>query len=147
MQELELLIIVIKAFENKANEMIKILADEFNLDLSAENPFGKLLNVENNLRKGKLRENWTYWFHGDASDFINIETEQFLHVKINRAGNFGAIDNHYLFEFLQTTKSLDYIRKNIETEKKFGELLSILTDKGILVNIGEDPFKTLILKH
>ncbi|MBB2951289.1 hypothetical protein [Sphingobacterium sp. JUb56] len=34
MPELNLLIEVIQAFENKANEMIKILAHEFNLDLS-----------------------------------------------------------------------------------------------------------------
>jgi len=92
MQELKLLIEVIKAFENKANEMIKVLALEFNLDLNSDRIFDKFVSRQNNLWKGNLKENWTYWFHGDACDFENTETNQYLHVKINRNGNFGAID-------------------------------------------------------
>lgn len=147
MKELQLAIFVIKAFENKANELMKILSEEFHLDLSSENPFKKLLSIENNLRNGNLKENWTYWFHGDACDFKNIETGQFLHVKINRAGNFGTIDEHYLYEFLQTSKSLTHIIELIKTEKKFSELLNILIEKGILVNIDKFPFRTIILKQ
>lgn len=147
MQELKLAITVTQAFEKRAHEMIKMLAEEFNLDLSIENPFNKLLSVETNLRKGKLKDTWTYWFHGDACDFVNIETEQFLHVKINRGGNFGTIDEHYLYEFLQTSKSLKYINRIIKTEKKFSEFLQILIDEGILVNVDELPFKTIVLKQ
>ncbi|SEQ45388.1 DUF6896 domain-containing protein [Epilithonimonas lactis] len=147
MQELQVAIIVIQAFEKKALEMIEKLAKEFHIDLSNENPFKNLLSIENNLRKGNLKESWTYWFHGDACDFKNIETGQFLHVKINRAGNFGTIDEHYLYEFLQTSKSLIHIKELIKTEKKFSELLNKLIEKGILVNIDAFPFRTIILKQ
>ncbi|MGA6121635.1 hypothetical protein [Sphingobacterium anhuiense] len=49
MRELNLLIEVIQAFENKANEMIKILAHEFNLDLKSDQSFQKLINRDKNL--------------------------------------------------------------------------------------------------
>jgi hypothetical protein len=146
MQELKLLIEVIKAFENKANEMIKVLALEFNLDLNSERIFDKLISRQKNLWKGNLKENWTYWFHGDACDFENTKTNQYLHVKINRNGNFGAIDNFYLFKFLQTSESLKSIYEVINSEKNLNELLEELFKRGILINIDEFPLKTLILK-
>ncbi|AWG22793.1 hypothetical protein FFWV33_15280 [Flavobacterium faecale] len=146
MQELKLLIEVIQTFEKKANEMIKVLALEFNLDLNSERIFDKLISKQNNLRRGNLKDNWTYWFHGDACDFENKETNQYLHIKINRNGNYGAIDNFYLYKFLQTSESLKSIYEVINSEKYMNELLEKLFKTGILINIDEFPLKTIILK-
>ncbi|MES2864046.1 MAG: hypothetical protein V4666_08005 [Bacteroidota bacterium] len=146
MQDLKLVIEVIQAFENKANEMIKALSVEFNLDLNSENIFDKFITRENNLWKGNLKENWTYLFHGDACDFENTVTNQFLHVKINRNGNYGAIDYFYLYQFLQTTASLKPIYEVIHSKEYFYELLEELIKTEILINTEELPFKTIVLK-
>lgn len=146
MQNLKLAIEVIQAFENKANEMIEVLAFEFNLDLNSENIFDKLITRQNNLWKGNLKENWTFMFHGDACDFENTITNQFLHVKINRNGNYGAIDYFYLYQFLQTTASLKPIYEMINSKEYFYQLLEELIKTGILINIEELPFKTIVLK-
>ena len=146
MDELSLAIEVIQAFENKANEMIKALAIEFNLDLNSGNIFDKLISRQNNLWKGTLKENWSYMFHGDACEFENSITKQFLHVKINRNGNYGAIDYFYLYQFLQTTTSLKPINDVINSKEYFYELLDKLIKTEILTNIEELPFKTIVLK-
>lgn len=146
MRELNLLIEVIQAFENKANEMIKILAHEFNLDLNSVQSFQKLTSRENNLWEGNLKNNWTYCFHGDACDFENIKTKQYLHVKINRKGTFGAIDRFYLYKFLQTSEYLKSIHAVINSENYYNELFEELIKTDILINIDKLPFKTLVLK-
>ncbi|MEN5234282.1 DUF6896 domain-containing protein [Sphingobacterium faecium] len=145
MKELDMLIEVIQAFEKKANEMITILAHEFNLDLKSDQSFQKLTSRQNNLWKGNLKNSWTYCFHGDSCDFENIKTKQYLHVKINRKGNFGAIDHFYLYKFLQTSESLKSIYAVINSENYYNELFEELIKTGILINIDKFPFKTLVL--
>ena len=143
--EEELLIETIVSFENKANEMIKLLAVEYQINLSERFPFAKLMSRQNNLWKGGLNTNWTYWFHGDACDFENLQTKQYLHVKINRESNYGAIDNFYLFKFMQTTDSLKHASEILKSENVIYEILSSLEKKKIVINIDEWPLKTLIL--
>ena len=51
---------VIIRFDTKANELIYILGTKFDLDLSKEHPFGKLITRLNELWKGSLPDNWIY---------------------------------------------------------------------------------------
>lgn len=143
--EEKLLIETIILFEKKANEMINLLAEKFQLDLSQHNPFSKLLSRQNNLWKGNLNKKWTYWFHGDACDFENLQTKQYLHVKINRTQNYGAIDNFYLFKFMQTSDSLKHASKILNSDNIFNETLSHLERNKIVINIEELPLQTRIL--
>ncbi|MEM0576884.1 DUF6896 domain-containing protein [Flavobacterium polysaccharolyticum] len=143
--EEELLIEAIILFEEKASEMINLLAEKFQLDLSRHNPFSKLLLRQNNLWKGNLNEEWIYWFHGDACDFENIKTKQYIHVKINRASNYGAIDNFYLFKFIRTSDSLRNVSEIINSESMFNEILSNLEKNKIVVNIDKWPLQTRVL--
>lgn len=143
--EEKLLIEIIILFEKTANEMIKLLAEEFQLNLKNQNPFSKLLSRQNDLWKGKLNDNWTYWFHGDACDFENSKTQQFLHVKINRRSNYGTIDNFYLFKFMQTTHSLKHASEVLNSESVFNETLNRLEKNGVVINIEEWPMRTRIL--
>ena len=141
----KLLIETIISFEKKANEMVNVLAEEFQLNLSKQNPFSKLLLRQNDLWKGNLKDNWTYWFHGDACDFENSQTQQFLHVKVNRKSNYGAIDNFNLFKFMQTTYLLKHASQVLNTENIFIETLQSLEKKGFVKNIDELPMRTRIL--
>lgn len=133
-------------FEKKSNELIKKLGNEFELNLKEANPFDKLITRKNNLWKGKLKDNWTYWFHGDACEFENSLTKQFVYVKINRNGNYGVIDNFYLYKFIQTTESLGNVISKINTEKHFNEIISELEKDKIIINTDKSGFfKTRIL--
>lgn len=146
--EEKLLIETVISFEKKANEMIEMLAKEFQLNLKEHNPFSKLILRQNNLWKGNLRDYWTYWFHGDACDFENSQTKQFLHVKINRDSNYGTIDNFYLFKFMQTTDSLKHVSEVLSTETIFNETLHSLEENEVIENIKEWwPIKTRILNR
>lgn len=125
--------------------MIQNLEKEYDLDLSENNPFSKLLSRENNLWKGNLKNNWNYHFHGDACDFENSKNKQFIHVKINRQGKFHVIDYFYLFKFMQTTDSLKYALEIFKTESVFFNTMKILEEKEIVINIDQPPLITRVL--
>ena len=134
-------------FEKQANQLIKLLADKFELNLKEKHPFGQLITRANNLWKGSINEMWNYQFHGDACRFNNIESGQVVDVKINRNGNYGTIHNFGLLHFIQTTKSLNHILKVINTEEIVFETLNILEDKEIIIDLDQPPFSTRILNR
>ena len=84
--------VVIK-FDSKANELINILGTEFNLDLSKEHPFSKLITRQNDLWKGSLPDNWIYQFHGSHCRFENKINNQILDIKINGGINYGLFNS------------------------------------------------------
>lgn len=150
MKELEkkILIEAIIEFEKTAKKLIEKLLTEFGVKIEQQNPFNKFISIKNNLQKGNISENWSYWFHGDACEFENSETKQFIYVKINRNGNYGVIDNYNLYKFILTTKSLEYVIQNIESETKFNELIMELEKENIIINIDENEFiKTRVLNY
>ena len=142
----QLVINAIKLFDQKANELISLLADEFDLDLNQANPFSKLLSRQNDLWKGNLKNNWTYKFHGDSCEFVNIVTDQFLDIKINRNGNYGVIDYYSLFRFIETTESLNLL-ENIRPKEILYEILDELAMENVIIDIGEFPFRTKVLNY
>ena len=93
----ELLLEVIILFENTANNMIKSLAEKYNLDLNSSTPFTKLMSRSTDLWRGNLNEEWTYWFHGAHCDFENIKSKQYVHTNIIK-GIYGVVDYYYLYK-------------------------------------------------
>lgn len=134
-------------FERTANTLINLLSKTYDLNLCDTRPFEKLITRQNNLWKGNLEGNWKYQFHGDACKFENIETKQIVDVKINRNGNWGTLSNFYLYKYIETTDSLKHVYRKINTEHKVIDLLEELLNLGVLIDIGEPPFSTRILKN
>ncbi|HAN79781.1 MAG TPA: hypothetical protein DCQ31_19485 [Bacteroidales bacterium] len=127
----------LKLFDKKANELITLLAEEFALDLNQQNPFIKLLWRQNKLWCGNLKNDWSYSFHGDSCEFINKVTNQFLDIKINRNGNYGVIDNFYLYRFIETTESLNHVFKKIESKDDFYKILDELETEHVIIDLDE----------
>lgn len=130
------------AFEKKANELIDLLAKVYELDLTSDNPFGKLLIRNNNLWKGDLPDHWTYRFHGSSCNFLNSKTNQTLDVKITPVGFYGAIDYFYLYQFVRTTPELKYVVAAYPEEKMFYGNIDELIQKQIIC-IVKDHLKIL----
>ena len=131
-------------FNKKAFEVITALALEFNINLESENPFSKLQKQENKLWKGSF-SNWDYCFHGDSCEFINIETKQFLEVKVDEKKHYGAIDSYYLWNFLSTTEGIKEETAIFKDPKIRYDTVQELKIKGYLINVGDDIFKVFIL--
>lgn len=136
---------VIIQFDSKANELINILGTEFNLDLSKEHPFGKLITRQNNLWKGDLPYNWSYQFHGSHCKFENDINNQILDVTINNGKNYGAFVDSTLFWFIETNKELNYVYNKIKTNETLTQYLNSLEQKNYIIDIGEFRYKLLIL--
>jgi len=141
----KLLIDAILAFENKACELIELLANQFDLNLNDRHPFDKIKSRQTELWKGILKEKWNYQFHGDACKFENIENGQLLDVKINRRGNYGTISNYYLLKFIETTNELEYVYDKINNSESIYNTIAKLEEKELIINIGESPLNTRIL--
>lgn len=147
MNELEILATkAIISFEKKANELIKLLADEYDLDLTSKHPFSRLLNRRDNLWKGILKSEWAYQFHGDACKFENVVSGQLLDIKINRNGHYGVISNFYLFEYIKTAEELDDVFKEIDTPGILNSTLLSLEKSGIIITLG-DFFESRVLNY
>lgn len=140
----ELVLETIILFEKSAKELIINLAEKFTLDLNSDTPFSKLIIRTNDLWRGNLNEEWTYWFHGGHCDFENIISKQYVHVNITR-GLYGVIDYYYLYKFTQTTESLKHILEIVHSEKIFYAIIDELLEDRILINLEKFPFKMLIL--
>ncbi|MHA7058839.1 DUF6896 domain-containing protein [Aquimarina sp. M1] len=141
----KLLLKSIIEFDKKANELISLMAKEYQLDLNQENPFRRLTLRSNNLWKGSLINTWDYKFHGDACEFENTQTKQFLDIKITRKNNFGTISNFYLLKFIETTESLKHVFEKINSMETLHKNLTELENKGFIIDIGESSFNTRVL--
>ena len=132
----ELLLETVILFKRTAEELVGRLAEEYNLDLNSSTPFTKLLLRSNNLWRGNLNDEWTYWFHGGHCDFENINSKQYVHVNIVER-IYGKIDYFNLYKFAKTTESLEHIAEVIKSEKKIYQI-------GLEENVND---KSKNLKH
>ncbi len=142
----QLLLEAITLFDQKAKELIQVLAKENNLDLTKKDPFSELISRKNNRWKGELSNNWIYQFHGDACKFENRISKQLVDVKINLSGNYGAISDFYLFQFIQTTDSLTYLKKTFQSIQEISTILIQLYENDLLINVGFIEFQRFALK-
>lgn len=131
-------------FDKKAHEVIKAFNEAFDIDLSSQNPFSKFQVKKNDIWKGSFGQ-WDYCFHGDSCEFINIDTRQFLEVKINDSNHFGAIDPYYLWNFFSTTEGLENEGVLFKDPKTRYDTVEELKMKEYLINVGDDIFKVFIL--
>jgi hypothetical protein len=141
----QLILEAIIKFDSKANELINILATEFDLDLSEDHPFGKLITRQNNLWKGTLPNNWNYHFHGSHCKFVNEITNQILDVTINRGKNYGIFVDSSLYWFIEISSNLNYVYEKIKTPEILTDYLNILEKEKYIIDIGEFGYKSLIL--
>ncbi|SDI62359.1 DUF6896 domain-containing protein [Winogradskyella thalassocola] len=138
--------VVIK-FDSKANELINILGTEFNLDLSKEHPFSKLITCQNDLWKGSLPDNWIYQFHGSHCRFENKINNQILDIKINGGINYGIFNSSTLLWFIETTKEWKDVYKKIKVNEILTECLTTLEQENYIIDIGEFGYKSLIINN
>jgi len=136
---------VIIKFDSKANELINVLGTEFDIDLSKEHPFGKLITRQNDLWKGHFFDNWIYQFHGSHFRFDNKSTNQILDLTINNGTDYGIFNVSTLLWFMETTKELNNIYEEVKANENLNEYLSSLDEKNYIVDIGEFGYKQRIL--
>lgn len=143
MNKRSFLIFAITKFEEKAHEIITLMCEHFSLDIESSHPFLKLQSRRTDLWKGKF-QNWKYRFHGDSCEFIHTETKQFLDLKTNRKGNYGAIDVFFLFQFIDSTEELKKLDPFINQNER-QEVYNQLKSEGTVINIGNEYFPTWVL--
>ena len=143
MDKKSFLIYAITEFEEKAFEVINSMCSFYDLDINDNHPFYKLQSRQTDLWKGVFNH-WQYKFHGDACEFINTESKQFLDIKINRQGDFGAINLFFLFKFIESTDNLNEQNLFSNTQEQI-EIFEILKQEGIVINVGDSLMPTWIL--
>jgi hypothetical protein len=139
----------ITAYQSKSWELLELIAAKFDVDLTAEYPFGGIRKRADFTFTGQLNEEWSFRFHGSECDFESSRTGQYLFVKIYGPGQFRAIDLHYLFRFIHDTPSLQHVSDVIKSKQQLYSLLAALETDGVLFNVlpPHPSFKILVVKQ
>jgi len=138
----------IKAFDEKAHELMGHMAEKFGIAISA--PLNlKEIKLINNLQSfGKLNDEWEYGFQLNVCMFRNIRTGQFLSVYIDAAPEFGVIEPFYLLQFINSTASLSTWKTLLEDRvENVQKVINLLRYEDFLTDIGSPYTGKLILNR
>lgn len=140
---------VITSHYRLANELLKELAEKYQID-EEDTRFWKLRSISKmNLPKGNINDNWTYWFHGSGCEFSNNVTGQFLYVRTTF--HYGIIDFYYLYKYMETTPELSHAYYEFTSFENFAETLLQMERDKLLIDVGDfpegTPYKDLVLVY
>lgn len=135
-------------FDNKAHDMMDLMAKVYEIDLNDSAQIWDLKRNRSKKQRGKINNAWTYYFHGSSCSFENTKTGQFLDVKIIYGREYGVIDNYFLYRFIETTESL---KANFDLllgkSQNLRKVVNVLKAEGYLVNRPNYHFEELILNR
>jgi hypothetical protein len=135
-------------FDSKAHEMMDILANTFNIDLSDTDQIWDLKRNKSEKQRGTINSSWDYHFHGAECAFINKKNGQHLDIKIIYGREYGVIDNFFLYRFIETTKSLTSQFELLNGEShNLRKVINVIKRNGFLINRPNHMFEELILNR
>lgn len=136
------------SFRSDAVILIKALGETYQID-----PFeqGGLLSIKKksraNKQRGKVNDEWNFWFHGAECQFKNHKTGQIVELVITYGTEFGALDSYFFLTYLQTTSKFkalaDFFSEDLTSVTK---ALNLLEDLGMLHRINDESQRGVVAK-
>ncbi|NME72782.1 DUF6896 domain-containing protein [Flammeovirga aprica] len=135
-------------FDKKAHQMMELMASTFKIDLNDSAQIWDLKRNRSKRQRGQINSSWNYFFHGAECAFENVNTGQYIDVKIIYGREYGVIDNFFLYRFIETTESLKPQFELLEGKSQnLRKVTSVLKEKGFLINRPNFDFEELILNR
>lgn len=127
-----------EAFEKLARELMAKIGEEYQIDINNHPEIHHLKSRVLERQRGKLSGNWKLRFHGFGCMFTNSVTNQMLDVFVQAPPHFGALDNYYVMQFINTTKGMEQAAKLLEDKTaSIAKVIDIMHDKGYLIPIDQ----------
>lgn len=137
-----------KAFRNDGISLMKRLGQVYGKDPFTKNGLNEIIRSSRKEHKrGKINDEWNFWFHGAECQFKNQKTNQVIELIIIYESEFGALDSYFFLNYLKTTKRFtalgNYFSGNTHSITK---ILNLLEDEGKLIRIDDFVQSGIIAK-
>ena len=134
------------SFRNDGIEIIKALGETYQV-----NPFEQksLLSIKeksrSNKQRGKVNDEWDFWFHGAECQFKNRKTGQIIELVITYGSEFGALDSYFFLTYLQTTPKFKALADFFsEDSTSVAKALNLLEDLRMLHRINDESQRGIV---
>lgn len=135
-----------KSFRKDGIRLMKILGETYQI-----NPFeGTELfelkgRTRENRQRGKVDEEWNFWFHGAECQFENQKTGQIVELVITNGPEFGALDSYFFLKYLKTTPKFKELASFFSDDiTSVTKALNLLEDLGKLQRINNTSQRGII---
>ena len=137
-----------KSFRNDGIRLMKILGKEYQIDpFKGRELFDLKRKSRNNKQRGKVNEQWNFWFHGAECQFKNQITGQIVELVITNGSEFGALDSYFFVQYLKTTpKYRELANFFSEDASAVTKALNLLEDLGKLQRIDNTSQRGIVAK-
>lgn len=137
-----------KLFREDGIKLMKELGKRYQINPFEEKElFDLKRKSRENKQRGKVNEEWNFWFHGAECQFENQATGQIVELVITNGSEFGALDSYFFLKYLKTTlrfkKLADFFSDDLISLTK---TLNLLEDSGKLQRINNNSQIGIIAK-
>ena len=129
-----------KAFRRDANFLMDLFAKTFGIDLETLDGLQELKHAKSEEGRGKLNEDWNYYFHGAECQFENAKTGQVVEAIVVTKPEFGYLDCYFFYNYMSTTDRFKNLASFFENDyRNICKAIDLLVLEGILTRV-EDLF-------
>lgn len=137
------------AFRKDAIRLMKLLGKKYDRNVFEVGEIGKIKRESRKTeQRGKVDDEWNFWFHGGECQFKNHKTGQIVETIITNGTEYGALDSYFFQRYLLTTPKFQdlgtFFNKDIASITK---ALNLLEDAGRLIRINQDSQRGIIAKY
>lgn len=84
---------------------MQLMSETFHISLETMDGLGDMKYRKSNKQRGKLNEEWNYFFHGSGCRFENAMTGQIVEITITTYPEFGTLNGYFFYQYMATTDS------------------------------------------
>lgn len=144
-------------FKEEGTRLMKMMGERYNINpFDGKELFGLKRKSQGNTPKqrGKVDENWDYYFHGAECRFDNKQTKQVIELVITYVPEFGALDSWFFLNYIKTTPKYKVLadffcqenQKYGFDQKSLSKALTLMEDLGYLKRIDEKWNRGVVAK-
>jgi hypothetical protein len=136
------------SFRKDGIRLMKILGEEYNINpFEGRELFDLKRKSRDNKQRGKVNEQWNFWFHGAECQFENRVTGQIVELVITNGSEFGVLDSYFFLKYLKTTPEFKELANFFSDDSKaVTKALNLLEDLGKLYRINNTSQRGIIEK-
>lgn len=136
------------SFRKDGIRIMKILGKEYQINpFEGRELFDLKRKSRDNKQRGKVNEEWNFWFHGAECQFENQITGQIVELVITNGSEFGALDSYFFLKYLKTTPEFKELANFFSDDSKaVTKTLNLLEDLGKLQRIDNTSQRGIIAK-
>lgn len=137
------------SFRKDAIRLMQMLGKAYNKNLFNEKR--EIFEIKKasraNRQRGKVNDDWNFWFHGAECQFENHQTGQIVETVITNGTEYGALDSFFFQRYLLTTPKFQNLGAFFNEDRaSMIKALNLLEDGERLIRINNLSQRGIIAK-